>query len=368
MNEKAVVKFDPERGFDFTDIDGMFRAADCYLQSGFAPRGFNTAQQLVICWARAAELGIRPMQALEGMSVINNRLGIGGDMALALVRAKGMLLQSPKVSYAGQDDSLTCTVELHRKGDEEPRAYTYSVAQAKRARIYERSEPWKGYPERMTYYRALGFGLRDLFGDVLKGMTTTEELHDYPDLLETDKAKIERNRVQDEQIKAREPEKFVQAKPGPLPTAAEMVEPAFPEEQKQKPDLPPFAEKLHRDFPPLEPQETGMAEQMLRKDQAAEPPDELDMRPPVQQQEPAPEPPWKTHVIMGLKHVKYYKKQIGKLPLHPDPNNPTGDLTTLEQQWIPAVRKKWAEASDEQKEDVAMLEAAIAYHKMEKPW
>ena len=44
------------------------------------------------------------------------------------------------------------------------------------------------------------------------------------------------------------------------------------------------------------------------------------------------------------------------------------ELQVLEEQWIPAVRKKWAEASDEQKQDVAMLEAALAYHKMEKPW
>ena len=32
----------------------------------------------------------------------------------------------------------------------------------------------------MVYYRALGFGLRDEFADVLKGTKTVEELMDYP--------------------------------------------------------------------------------------------------------------------------------------------------------------------------------------------
>jgi RecT family len=358
-NDKAIVKFNPETGFVFDDIDGMFRAAECYLQSGFAPRGFNTPQQLVICWARAAELGVRPLQAMEGMQVINNRLGIGGDMGLALVRSKGMLMQSPKVAYTGEGDSLTCTVELHRKGDDEPRTYLFSVKQAKQAKIYERSDPWKSYPERMTYYRALGFGLRDLFGDVLKGMVTSEELHDYPDVLEADEAKIERNRAAEQKIKAREPESFVETTPGPpMPTPAQAVEPAFPEDKR--PDMPPFAEKLQKDFPDrIPPKVTAPPPEPAKP--VTEPPDELDMSPPpVQQQEPLPEPPWKSHVITGLRHVKYYRKQIGALT--------QPELAVLEEQWIPAVRKKWAEASEEQKQDVTMLEACIAYHKMEKPW
>jgi len=32
----------------------------------------------------------------------------------------------------------------------------------------------------MCYYRALGFGLRDEFSDILKGIKTVEELSDYP--------------------------------------------------------------------------------------------------------------------------------------------------------------------------------------------
>jgi hypothetical protein len=357
-NEKAIVQFNPDTGFEFSNIDEMFRAAECYIQSGFAPRGFDSAQKLVICWARAAELGVRPLQAVDGMSVINGKLGIGGDMALALVRSKGLLVSSPLVTYKGEGDALTCTVELHRKGDDEPRAYSFSVAEAKAANIYQRSEPWKAYPKRMTYYRALGFGLRDLFSDVLKGMKTSEELHDYPDLLESDKQKVAYNRIREAEAKASGKEKFVTPKPDSVrPSPEEAVEPAF--EADKKPDKPPFAEKLTQEFgtqkwPPQEEVKT-----------AAQEPDEIDMVPVVDAQpETKPEeasparPEWMDHVIRSISHPRFAGKKIGELP--------ATDLLKVETQWVPKIEADMDNASADQKLEYRLFQSAIAHGKMAK--
>jgi hypothetical protein len=176
--KKALIPIGP-RGVQLNDVDAAFRFAECYLQSRLAPPAFRTAQQLVIVWAKAAELGLTPMQAIEGMTIINNRVGIMGDLALAMVEGSGLLV-AKGVEYTGEGDELTCHLTLRRKG-RKAQTYSFSVAEAKAALIYERSGPWKTYPRRMTYYRALGFGLRDEFADVLKGMKTTEELQDYPD-------------------------------------------------------------------------------------------------------------------------------------------------------------------------------------------
>lgn len=165
-------------GVELPDIDAMFRFARCYLQSGLAPVSFKNEQALIVCWARARELGIPYLQALEGMSVINGRLGLMGDLALALVE-RSNLLEDKRISYEGEGQSLRCTIELKRKNREWKR-HSFGVADAKLAGIYDRSPTWKNYPQRMTYYRALGFALRDEFADVLKGMKTVEELEDYP--------------------------------------------------------------------------------------------------------------------------------------------------------------------------------------------
>jgi hypothetical protein len=176
-NARAVIPIGP-KGVELRDVDAMFRFARCYLQSGLTPPSFKNEQQLVICWAKAAELGLSPLQAVEGMSVINNRVGIMGDLALAMVESSG-LLEQKRVEYTGEDDSLECKVTLQRKG-RETQTYSFSVQEAKAANIYDRSPVWRNYPKRMTYYRALGFGLRDEFSDVLKGTKTVEELMDYP--------------------------------------------------------------------------------------------------------------------------------------------------------------------------------------------
>jgi hypothetical protein len=176
--KKALIPVGP-RGVELRDVDAMFRFARCYLQSKLAPPAFKNEQQLVICWAKAAELGLSPLQAIEGMTIINNRVGIMGDLALAMCEASGYL-QQKSAEYTGEGEELECKVTLKRKG-RKAETYSFSVREAKAAQIYERSNVWKSYPRRMCYYRALGFGLRDEFSDVLKGIKTVEELSDYPE-------------------------------------------------------------------------------------------------------------------------------------------------------------------------------------------
>jgi RecT family len=361
MNDKALVKFDPEKGFAFEDLDGMYRAAECFLQSGFSPRGFTTPQQLIICWARAAELGIRPLQACEGMNVINGRLGIGGDLALAKVRSVGLLKETPKRVYSGEGDDFTCTVTLHRKGEEEPRDFSFSIREAKQAGIYNNN--WPKYPQRMVYYRALGFGLRDMFSDVLKGMYTSEELEDFQDEepLKADVEKIARNQAAEDAIKtkARGGVKFVEQAPGSdRPTPAEAAEPAFPEDAAKKPAaeprtaMPPFAQQLEKDFGPVQ--------TPIQKQEPPQEPDELDMaEEPAQATAPA-QPEWMDHVIVSIPHPRFEGKKISDLD--------TKDLLKIETQWIPKIEADMANASDDQKLEYRLFQSAIAYRKMAKPF
>ncbi|PYK18115.1 MAG: hypothetical protein DME55_07805 [Verrucomicrobia bacterium] len=199
-NGRALIPVGP-KGVELKDVDSMFRFARCYLQSNLAPASFKNEQQLVIAWAKAAELGLSPLQALEGMTIINNRVGIMGDLALAMVEASG-LLEQKRVEYSGIGDTLECTVTLQRRG-REAQGYSFSVKEAKAAGIYDRSPTWRNYPRRMVYYRALGFGLRDEFADILKGTKTVEELMDYP--TETDAPRGRRTKV----VQSVEPEKPV---------------------------------------------------------------------------------------------------------------------------------------------------------------
>lgn len=174
---RAPINFG-DTGIQIRTMDDAARFAECVLKAGLAPKGFDTAQGVIIALQHAAELGLSPMQGLQSVAIINGRPGIYGDAALALVRRSGLLENITEVVDGdGEARKAVCTVK--RRGESEC-VSTFSVADAKRAGLWGKAGPWTQYPDRMLKFRARGFALRDTFGDVLKGLRMVEELSDMP--------------------------------------------------------------------------------------------------------------------------------------------------------------------------------------------
>ena len=165
------------RGLMPTTMTELFRLAECISQSRLAPKALDTPAKILVAMQIGMEIGFSPMQALQSMAVINGKASVGGDGALALVRASG-LLESISSGLDGEDDSPVAWVETIRKGDKSPLHTRFSVDDAKKAGLWEKAGPWSQYPKRMLYYRALAFNLRDNFPDVLKGVRVAEEQRD----------------------------------------------------------------------------------------------------------------------------------------------------------------------------------------------
>ena len=176
---KAPINFG-EQGVQLASLEDAFRFANAVAASGFAPRGMERAEAILVAIQLGAELGLTPMSALQNIAVINGRPAIYGDAALALVRSSGLLevFREEEVGEAGKD-TQGVKVTAKRKGFDEA-SETFTVADAKLAKLWAKSGPWTDYPKRMLKFRARGFILRDLFGDVLKGLRTLEEVRDTP--------------------------------------------------------------------------------------------------------------------------------------------------------------------------------------------
>jgi hypothetical protein len=171
-----------EKGLILTTFDDMWRMSVAMSKSDLAPKDYRgKPENALIAIQYGSELGFKPMQALQSISVINGRPGIGGDAALALVRASGLLEDyfKEEIGVKGTD-SYGFRVTVKRKGMSRPASEEYTVAKAKTAKLWGKQGPWSDHPDRMLFYRPLGYVLHDMFGDVLKGMVTTEELLDYP--------------------------------------------------------------------------------------------------------------------------------------------------------------------------------------------
>ncbi len=57
---------------------------------------------------------------------------------------------------------------------------SFSVEDAKRARLWGKSGPWTDYPDRMLWWRAVGFLVMDHFSEYTMGLRMEYEVRDMP--------------------------------------------------------------------------------------------------------------------------------------------------------------------------------------------
>ncbi|MFH2076115.1 MAG: hypothetical protein ABIJ57_12345, partial [Pseudomonadota bacterium] len=194
----ALVEFDASvRAMMPRNFEGLWRMATIMAKSGMMPRGIEQPETVFVAVQMGLEVGLPPMAAVQNIAVINGRPSIWGDAVLGLVRASG-LLESFKESFNGTfpGDDYTAVCTALRRGDPEPIEREFSVADAKRAGLWQTEArvtrrrkdggtyetdndvPWFKYPKRMLQMRARSWALRDGFGDVLRGLQVREEMRD----------------------------------------------------------------------------------------------------------------------------------------------------------------------------------------------
>ena len=150
--------------------------AKIIASSDMVPKDYiNKPGNVLVAVQTGAELGLKPMQSLQGISVINGRPGVWGDAMWALV------ISHPEFEDVQEDKHDThCTVTLKRRGRSAV-VTTFTMEDAKKAGLAGKQGPWQTAPKRMLQMRARAFAARDLFADALKGIKSIEELRDLPD-------------------------------------------------------------------------------------------------------------------------------------------------------------------------------------------
>jgi hypothetical protein len=150
--------------------------AEVLAKSDLVPKEFRgNAANIVLAFQLGAELGLAPMQALQSIAVINGRPSIWGDGMLALVMSSGKL-EDFSETFDAKTNTATCTAK--RVGVSRVVTRTFSEADARKAGLWTKQGPWTNYSGRMLQMRARTFTLRDLFADVLRGITSVEEARD----------------------------------------------------------------------------------------------------------------------------------------------------------------------------------------------
>lgn len=164
------------RGIIPTDTTQLMKMADFVAKSGWAPKDMSTSERVFVAMAHGLELGMRPMQALQSVHVINGRPSLGSFTAKALVEASGLLTDYEEY-VDGEGDNRWAFVRVQR-GTRTHAEVTFSVGDAKRAKLWGKPGPWTQYPDDMLLHKARARAMQRHFPDVLAGMAIYEDIRD----------------------------------------------------------------------------------------------------------------------------------------------------------------------------------------------
>lgn len=168
MNELVTGSLTP------TSIKEAMEYAEHISKSDLIPKDYQGKPgNILVAMQWGMEIGLKPLQGLQSIAVINGRPTLWGDAALALVKA------SPLCESVDETESNATkgVCRVKRKGEPE-HVQEFTVEDAKRAGLWGKAGPWTTYPARMLLMRARSWALRDKFTDVLRGLAIYEEIRD----------------------------------------------------------------------------------------------------------------------------------------------------------------------------------------------
>ena len=160
-------------------IEQLERVAKLISSSDLAPKDYKgKPENVAVAVAMGMELGVSPMQAIQGIAVLNGRPCVWGDLLLALCRSHPACEWIDEtLEYAPGGSVVAAVCKAKRRGHE-AQERRFSVEDARAAGLLNKDGPWKAYRARMLAMRARAFCLRDLFADALRGLSSAEEQAD----------------------------------------------------------------------------------------------------------------------------------------------------------------------------------------------
>ncbi len=152
---------------DLVPVD-PFQLGERIAKSMLIPQAYRgKPTDAAICIMYGAEVGLSPMTALQRIVVINGKPTLDAQGMAALIRGAGH-------SIMGETSNESATVNGKRADNGDTMSVTFTIEDARRAGLVKNG-PWTQYPSSMLWARAVSKLARELFPDVLMGMSYIPE-------------------------------------------------------------------------------------------------------------------------------------------------------------------------------------------------
>lgn len=125
-------------------------------------KGIGDKSGVMMVMLAARELGISPMQALNGgINLIQGKVEISARMMSAMIRRAGHSMQ-----IVESTDSI-CTLKGTRRDNGDTAVISYSISDAQKAGLVKAGGSWYKIPKDMLFARCMSRLARQLFSDVI---------------------------------------------------------------------------------------------------------------------------------------------------------------------------------------------------------
>lgn len=162
------------------EIELVIKFSNIIANTNFCPLRFRKKpDDTFAAIMMGLEIGLKPMQSIQDIAVINDRPSVYGDAALALIKSSGELEYIDEKMEGDLKTNPIAICIAKRKGEKNEVIQTFSLADSERAGLLIK-DTYKKYPLRMLQMRARSWCLRDAFPHILKGIQIREEVEDYP--------------------------------------------------------------------------------------------------------------------------------------------------------------------------------------------
>ena len=157
---------DKERETAIT-ISEITSLADAFVKSGYFP-DVKSQAQAIVKMAAGREMGLGPFYSMQKIYIIKGRPAVAAEAMAALIKRDG------EYDYEIlEHTNEKCTVQFTR-GGEVKYVSTFTMEDARRAKLVKVDSGWQTWPREMLFARALSHGARIVCPHLVAGATTLE--------------------------------------------------------------------------------------------------------------------------------------------------------------------------------------------------
>lgn len=171
-------------------MEGQIRIARAVFASKMVPKSYDTPEKVWVGMQYAIELGLKPIQGLRNIAIINGNPALHGELPLGLAIKTGEVEEIEEF-LIDRDYNRICfqNKNLHVepwagvsfiKRKKMPRVEAFfSMDEAKDAGLLDKNSPWRTYPKIMLMRRARSQALKTAFPDAIAGCAIAEYDYNY---------------------------------------------------------------------------------------------------------------------------------------------------------------------------------------------